>query len=286
MNFSVDGAATTLVDSFSNVHRGLQLLSARQSEVESRLALETEENKVLKEREKNVAEKESDLKKDLERLTRDYHSLQLLLLSERDQFSRCEVEEPLLVKHATEKVVEKGKKATEWKQKVLHLEQLANVFKNDVATNQIKEHIRQTQADIRLSVETQKSLEEELDEVKKAIRNLAKQAQCKELLLLSTEELSQSAENSSADQVEEESYEERASRRRMDAEWSQQWDQFFLEYSAIHREVSDLHHRSEEMSKWLHETQQSRLYYEALRETLEKCVSSQLCYSCFKVENR
>lgn len=287
MNYSADGAATRLVESFSNIHKGLQLMSARQSEVESKLALESEENKILKEREKNITEKESDLKRDLERLTRDFHSLQLLLLSEKDQFSRCEVEEPLLIKHATEKVMERGEKAAEWKQKSLQLEQLAKAFKNDSATNQLKEHLRQTQASIRSSVETEKNLQEELDAIRKSIRDLTNQAQCKELLFLSSpEELSQPTDTSCTDQIEEESYEELTARRQMDAEWSQQWDQFSLEFSSIHRELSDLHHRSEEMSKWLHGTQQSQLYYEGVLQSLEKCVSSKLCYSCFNTEQQ
>lgn len=262
-------------------------MSARQSEVESKLAIESEENKILKEREKNTAEKEKELKKDLEQLTRDYHALQLLLLSEKDQFSRCEMEEPLLVKHATEKLIEEEKKASEWKQKLQQLNQLANVFRNDTATSQLKAQIRQAQDSIKSVVETQKILEEELDEMRKTNRELENQAHCKELqLMLSAEELSQTAEESPLDQNEDVSFEELASRRQLDAEWSRRYDELSSEYTSRYREVSDLHHRSDEMSKWLQETKQTQLYYEELLQSLESCISAQTCFSCIQARRK
>ncbi|EPY21012.1 hypothetical protein AGDE_14344 [Angomonas deanei] len=245
----------------------------KQKEIQAKMAHEANEKAQLEMKSKTMSEEEEKINKNLNVLTEEQRQLQLQLMNAADHQRRCQIEEPLLLKYATEKLQSLEEEELYWKQKFDELTTLRETWSGDKVLSSLNSQIETLTNEIQQCQKERKGLEEAYEEDRKRLEHMTKSHLTKEYTPASpTNRTGGGAElraQSIADTIRKEEF-----------EFAQEELKTTRYRAALQREVEDLASRTEELEQWQQEVRKETEKSLKMQRELQQCVEHKKCSAC------
>jgi len=287
---SHDPAVSSLMDRMSDIEKQRHLITMQQKEVEAKIAFATQEQRELAEMRDTMAAEETQLQKELEKLTEEQRQIDLQQMNATHRVRHTQTEEPLLVVHVSKELEVSTAAVNLWKCRFDELVRLRKQWEDggSVVTSMAK-GLRETQRRSTEMREEREQLrhqlrigEEELRKLRalqqlpvvdsggsgmaRILTNLCSTATPvpSTLTVADVNAMQEMREAMNSDQVQ----------------WSQTVSAHQRQVAALHREVEGLTSRASELQRWLSAMEASSMDITSRRALLHHCLQCQLCPSC------
>ncbi|CCW68101.1 unnamed protein product [Phytomonas sp. Hart1] len=281
-----DFSTALLVDHMNEIDKRRRMMTITQKEVETKLALATNDSRDLRKTADAMTAEEEDLKRVLDALTEEQRKVDLQLVEERTRARQCEAEEPLLHAHTTEQLGILDHELDDWRAKSEKLEELWQAFSADEVLSDLRETIRQLEEDLQAKKQEKEKMEKETSEFIVEIARLrdplynrtCSETNCLPLGCDPAKEIVEEMDIPTQHAIQE--LEQLIQQEKLKFEQTEL--QHHRQRAILQTETEDLEMRAGELLSVLQDVNNSREHLENSLQWLYRCLEYKMCLNCMQ----